>query len=497
MRNFTRMIFAAALVTVAANSWAQMSSGYIKEESHVIDIREYAASLKWEAAPQEALRAPSRTPAPDNIRWIDRIYNLPDFMKAFYDRHGVLVQQVLDGGTNYLSDPDNDNTNNMIHFGDGTVSTILTQVTRKILYTFPVDVDYTDPYAKQQYAVQAINDDLNANVKPDLLNDVYNFLPYMFMSMSYDYPQAFWLGNFWSWGTTYSYSWDYLTAPGQDSVEYKFYVLYNVKATDFDCRIDKFSTAQAVKDGVTEFKGLVNDILKDVPQTTRYAQIKYLNEWLTKNNSYSSAYYSGEFSPIVWSPMSALRGTSGADGPVCEGYARAFKILCNKLNIPCMLAVGDAISSKDATPESHMWDEVKMDNGLWYAVDVTWDDPVVGSGPQSKESGAENESWLLLGKNDIVNDWDNLTFAESHPNSLVYGEDESAAWNFDNETLITDSRYDNTANSVDAPLLSEFDGVSVYSISGLFIGKFESYADALNSINRGIYIINNRKVVIQ
>lgn len=492
VKNSTRFILAAALLLTFNSISAQTEPVYVQGESHIIDIREFTANLDWES-PQVRSRIETRaTPAPDDIRWIDRIRNLPDYMRTFYDRHGVLVQQVLDGGTNYLCDPDADNTN-AIHLGKDNTCLILKEVTRKIQYTFPDDVEYSDPYAKQDYAEQAVNDDVAANQEL-LMGDVYTFLPYMFMSMSYDFPQAFWLGNYWSWGSSYSYSWDYIHEKGRDSVQYTFYVLYNVKTGSFDSRIDQFRTAQAVKDGVKEYKALVKDILDNNPNTTRYAQVRYLNDWLTKHNAYSSAYGSGEFSPIVWSPISALRGTSGDEGPVCEGYARAFKILCDGLNIPCMLAVGDAFSYIGATPESHMWNEVKMNDGQWYAVDVTWNDPLTDDPVQQKVSGAENEKWLLLGRNDIVSTYpSDLTFSESHPNSLVYGQTESAQWDYDSETLIADTGFD-IANGVEQP--AQTGSVTVYSILGVKMGTYPSIEDASTHLDRGIYIINGKKVSI-
>lgn len=53
---------------------------------------------------------------------------------------------------------------------------------------------------------------------------------------------------------------------------------------------------------------------------------------------------------------------------VCEGYAKAFKILCAKFGIESVLITGNAQGG------SHMWNYVKMDDGNWYLVDVTWDD---------------------------------------------------------------------------------------------------------------------------
>ncbi len=57
---------------------------------------------------------------------------------------------------------------------------------------------------------------------------------------------------------------------------------------------------------------------------------------------------------------------------VCEGYAEAFKLLCDKNGIECILVTGIATNSNGK--ENHMWCYVKMDDGYWYAVDPTWDD---------------------------------------------------------------------------------------------------------------------------
>lgn len=56
---------------------------------------------------------------------------------------------------------------------------------------------------------------------------------------------------------------------------------------------------------------------------------------------------------------------------VCEGYARGFKLLMDRLGIPCVSVLGSAHSG--SAVESHMWNYVLID-GTWYGVDVTWDD---------------------------------------------------------------------------------------------------------------------------
>ncbi len=78
-----------------------------------------------------------------------------------------------------------------------------------------------------------------------------------------------------------------------------------------------------------------------------------------------------------------LYGAMVNHSTVCEGYARSFKYLMDDLGVPCLIACGVAINSSGET-ENHAWNYVLL-NGNWYAVDVTWDDPViVGRGTISK-----------------------------------------------------------------------------------------------------------------
>ena len=58
---------------------------------------------------------------------------------------------------------------------------------------------------------------------------------------------------------------------------------------------------------------------------------------------------------------------------VCEGYSKAFKYLCDRStfegDIRCILATGQMAGGTGEGP--HMWDIVKMPNGLNYMMDVT------------------------------------------------------------------------------------------------------------------------------
>jgi transglutaminase/protease-like cytokinesis protein 3 len=63
---------------------------------------------------------------------------------------------------------------------------------------------------------------------------------------------------------------------------------------------------------------------------------------------------------------------------VCDGYAKSFKFILDNLGISCVEVCGTATNSSGVT-ESHAWNDILL-NGKWYAVDVTWDDPIILGG---------------------------------------------------------------------------------------------------------------------
>jgi hypothetical protein len=53
---------------------------------------------------------------------------------------------------------------------------------------------------------------------------------------------------------------------------------------------------------------------------------------------------------------------------VCDGYAKLFQAICLANKIPCVYVHGTSFG------QDHAWNYVKMNDGKWYLVDVTWDD---------------------------------------------------------------------------------------------------------------------------
>ncbi len=132
-----------------------------------------------------------------------------------------------------------------------------------------------------------------------------------------------------------------------------------------------------------------------------YTLAKAAHDWLCEELSYNNAAASvgGTAYNYAHTSVTAFLGYGDAGkSVVCEGYAKAFKVLCDRMDIPCALVVGNG--GTPGNQGAHMWNNVKMD-GSWYGVDVTWDD----------QSTIRTEYFLAGSESKGFNSY---TFAEEH-----------------------------------------------------------------------------------
>lgn len=418
------VLFMVWLVSMAVQGQTKSAGPFYEEGPQLtIDVRH----MKWSDFEGILPRRNATTRGEGTaMRWIDRIGNMPDYLNDFYQEYGEKVKEVINGGSNWLSDPTQGEYNSYT----GVYSTPITTLSGSVDFTFPAGSN-DDVIA--QKAGAAVDSKID-----NMWNEANCFLHYLTLCLNYDFPEAFWRGNSSSWSYGCGYDYYYNTSAGTGTVEYAFNLTFTLLANGFDFRIDGFQTPEAISSAVTEFNEKVKSVTDMVSGKKRIEQVVGLNDWLTMHNCYNSDLLeTGTANEIAWSPLSALRESVGPLGPVCEGYARAFKVLCDKLSIPCMLATGNAKNDQSDQGEAHMWNEVQMDDNNWYAVDVTWNDPTVGV--NQKVSGAENHNWLLLGKNDEVAS--GFTFAESHPNTPVQDNPYQSEWEVLFTSLIADNHY--------------------------------------------------------
>lgn len=134
----------------------------------------------------------------------------------------------------------------------------------------------------------------------------------------------------------------------------------------------------------------------------RYDKVKQIHDWIVSNSEYDTAAVEDKGAVQAHN----IYGIFVLNKAVCEGYARAFEYLCQMNGIPCIVSSGDGVSGKDT--EAHMWNYIQMEDGKYYCMDVTWDDPISSSG---SDTGKVHYDYFLKGT-ETVNS--GKKFTESH-----------------------------------------------------------------------------------
>lgn len=188
----------------------------------------------------------------------------------------------------------------------------------------------------------------------------------------YDHPEVFWLR-----GGTYSFKVGAYGSSAAGWVGYLSGITYTPKIAfeGAENLMDSFQSgvAQAVSRIREEADGKGNqDGTADALELARAAH-DYLCERLYYDSAALGTYEeAGDYR--IFCAAGAFIDSAGT-GVVCEGYAKAYKILCERLGIPCVL-IGGTVTRSGAS-EGHMWNGVYM-AGAWYLTDVTWDDKSSG-----------------------------------------------------------------------------------------------------------------------
>ncbi len=154
--------------------------------------------------------------------------------------------------------------------------------------------------------------------------------------------------------------------------------------------IKTFSNQLDVENAITKLDSIMS-IIKSNAIGTRYDKVKYIHDYLIDNVEYD------ESNDI---DNSTIYGALIENKAVCEGYAMAFKYLLDNIDIPCVSIYGYG-KDENNKYESHAWNYVKMEDNNWYAVDTTWDDPIlIGNGNIPNDV---KYKYFLKGSNEFFN----------------------------------------------------------------------------------------------
>ena len=186
-----------------------------------------------------------------------------------------------------------------------------------------------------------------------------------YLALTYDHPELVWLS-----GAKYTIGYSVYTPwfeEGETSI-----------ITDLELAGSTFTITPTKDTGVLTassvnplFDGTKSQIDAMLPaNATTYDKVKAVHDKICSMVSYENS-TQNIGNPYYQTPYSLYYDADG-DGKietVCAGYAKMMKLQCNKYGIPCVLVTGVTDSG-----EYHMWNYVQMENGVWYAVDATWDD---------------------------------------------------------------------------------------------------------------------------
>ena len=196
----------------------------------------------------------------------------------------------------------------------------------------------TDDYVKKLY--NQISDNIDSEYEPSFYAEG-NLSEYQMTqaveAYKNDHPEVFWLKSYYEYE-----NYDYETG---------IWLAYTMSG-------DKLVTAKK------EFNTAVDTISKSVPYGTECEREEYIHNYIINNCDYDEE--AAESEEVQGNENDAY-GVFVDGKAVCEGYSKAFQILCNKADIDCIQLMGIVDS------DNHVWNCVKI-GGDWYQIDVTWDD---------------------------------------------------------------------------------------------------------------------------
>ena len=196
----------------------------------------------------------------------------------------------------------------------------------------------TDDYVKKLY--NQISDNIDSEYEPSFYAEG-NLSEYQMTqaveAYKNDHPEVFWLKSYYEYE-----NFDYET---------EIWLTYTMSG-------DKLVTAKK------EFNTAVDTISQSVPYGTECEREEYIHNYIINNCDYDEE--AAESEEVQGNENDAY-GVFVDGKAVCEGYSKAFQILCNKADIDCIQLMGIVDS------DNHVWNCVKI-GGDWYQIDVTWDD---------------------------------------------------------------------------------------------------------------------------
>ena len=130
----------------------------------------------------------------------------------------------------------------------------------------------------------------------------------------------------------------------------------------------EFPTQEDVERAQYYVKYMVDQVIDQTQDNSIFQKVRKVHEWLIRHIEYDETSKNA----------SNLYGALLEQKANCEGYSKIFKYVLEKIGVSCVLVPGTATNSQGVQAK-HMWNYLQL-NSKWYAVDITFDDPVLQEG---------------------------------------------------------------------------------------------------------------------
>ncbi len=170
----------------------------------------------------------------------------------------------------------------------------------------------------------------------------------IFMQLRLDHPEIF-------WATGYKYR-------------------YYKDSTNYTLIPEYLFEKNKIREHQKALEARIQKLVRPMKKKTELEKEKYIHDFICENISYDKLKkaYSHE-----------IIGPLGHGVGVCEGIAKAVKVLCDALGIWCVIALCDNNKEK-GIKYRHTWNILKI-NGTYYHLDTTFDNTLGKHSLQSKE----------------------------------------------------------------------------------------------------------------
>lgn len=182
---------------------------------------------------------------------------------------------------------------------------------------------------------------------------------------------------------------------------------------------DSFQTTEQIEKAQKYINNIIRQIIRQTKDDSQIIRAKKVHDWMIDAMEYDES----ETNVNKYNIYGAIHDKKA----VCEGYARSFRYIMEKIGVQCVLVSGTAKNSEGRT-ETHAWNYIQIDD-KWYAVDVTWDDPVIiGGGSITNE---QRYKFFLKGSEEFFKD--HTQSGELSENSIIFSLPILSATNYQTE----------------------------------------------------------------